>query len=104
MAQMEPVQNPRKNELAHAPLGIVALRQKRYDEAVQHLDVTLSTYIRDGGTYSWETYCLYQHGLALEGAGRQADALARFKTVAGLNFSTVGAALVRKDALAKAGV
>jgi tetratricopeptide (TPR) repeat protein len=102
--EKEFVQNPRKHEPAYLLQGLIALRQSRYVEAVDHFERTLDTYIRDGGNFSLETYLFYNHGLALEGAGRTAEALQRFQQVAAINFSTVGAALVRQDALAKAGM
>lgn len=104
MTQMEPEANPRKNENAYMLQGLIALKQAQYADAVEHLERTLSTYIRDGGNFSFETYMFHLHGLALEGAGRTEEALARFRQVAAINFSTVGAALVRAEALEKAGM
>jgi hypothetical protein len=70
---------------------------------VQNFEQTFATYIRDGGNFSLETYLFHQYGLALEGAGRTADARQYFQRAADNNFSTVGAALIRKDAQAKVG-
>jgi tetratricopeptide (TPR) repeat protein len=100
---MEAVQNPRKNEPALIIRGLSALAQGRHAEAVQNFEQTFSTYIRDGGNFSLETYLFYQLGLALEGAGRTADAQQYFRRAAENNFTTVGAALIRKDAVAKVG-
>ena len=98
---VEAVQNPRKAEPVLILRGLAALGQGRYPEAVQNFEQTFATYIRDGSNFSLETYLFYQFGLALEAAGRAADAQQYFRRAAENNFSTVGAALIRRDALAK---
>jgi tetratricopeptide (TPR) repeat protein len=98
---VESVQNPRRNEPALILRGLGSLAQGRHAEAAQSFEQTFSTYIRDGGNFSLETYLFYQQGLALEGAGRSSDAQQFFRRAAENTFTTVGAALVRKDAQAK---
>jgi tetratricopeptide (TPR) repeat protein len=92
MKLTEPVRNPTKNRPAHAVLGFIALFQKHYDEAIKEF--------LQGDPDN--IYLKYQRALALEGAGRAAEAKTLFKEVANYNFNTSGTALVRGDALARA--
>jgi tetratricopeptide (TPR) repeat protein len=85
--------NPRKDEPAHALLGIVALLQKHYDEALSHFAHANPN----------DIYVTYHRALALEGAGRTDEAKALFREVANYNFNTTGNALVRQDAVKRAG-
>jgi tetratricopeptide (TPR) repeat protein len=85
--------NPRKDEPAHLLLGIVALQQKHYDEALSHFDKANQN----------DVYVTYHRALALEGAGRTDEAKALFREVANYNFNTTGNALVRQDAIKRAG-
>lgn len=80
-----------KNRFAHAILGFSALFQKKYDEAVKEFD--------QGDPDN--AYQKYHRALALEGAGRKAEAKTVFKQVASYNFNSVGYGLVRKDAVAR---
>lgn len=84
--------SPTKNRSAHALLGFVALFEKRYDDAIKEFE--------QGDPDS--IYLRYHRALALEGAGRAAEATALFKDIASHNFNTVGYSLVRKDAIARA--
>jgi tetratricopeptide (TPR) repeat protein len=84
--------SPAKMRPVHNLAGFIALKEKRYDDAVSELELGTPNNI----------YWVYQHALALEGAGRTADAQRLFARVANYYFSNEGTALVRKDALAKA--
>jgi tetratricopeptide (TPR) repeat protein len=86
-------QNPRKMENHHDLMGLIALLERMYPEAVAHYrqaDLT-NMYIR------------YHLALALDGAGQKDEARALCREVASWNFNTAGYALVRKDARARAG-
>lgn len=86
--------NPRKMENHHDLMGLIALLQKKYVQAVEHYrkaDVTNNIYVK------------YHLALALAGAGQNEEARRLFKEVGVWNFNTVQFALVRKDALARAG-
>ncbi len=89
MELMEPDRNPRKNEYAHDLLGLVALLQKKYADAVTHFEQADPN----------DIYTTYHHALALEGAGQRERARELFTKVAGYNFNNAGLALVRKDAI-----
>ncbi|HZF24667.1 MAG TPA: tetratricopeptide repeat protein [Steroidobacteraceae bacterium] len=85
--------NPRKMENYHDLLGLIAYLQKKYPQAVaeyRQADLTI-------------IYNKYHLAMALEAAGQGAEARKLFKEVATWNFNTVGFALVRKDAIARAG-
>jgi tetratricopeptide (TPR) repeat protein len=84
--------NPTKNRYAHAVLGFSAFFQKRYDEAVKEF----------AQADPQNPYSKYFKGLALEGAGRTAEAKAVFREVANYNFNNPGYALVRNDAVKRA--
>lgn len=92
---LEPVSNPRKMEPYHNLMGLIALKEGNYAEAVaqyEQADHRNTMYIR------------YHLGLALAGAGEEERAKEVF-TEAGLwNFNSVGFALMRKDALRRAGL
>jgi tetratricopeptide (TPR) repeat protein len=83
---------PTKNRRAHALLGFVALFEKRYDDALKEFE-------QDDPDSIYQTY---HRALALEGAGRAAEAKALFKEVAGHGFNAPGYGLVREDAIARA--
>ncbi len=86
-------QNPRKMENYHDLMGLISLSQKKYDDAVaQYRKADLTN-----------MYTKYHLALALEGAGQTDEARKVFKEVGSWNFNTAGFALVRKDALARAG-
>jgi tetratricopeptide (TPR) repeat protein len=85
--------NPRKMENYHDLLGLVAYQQKKYPQAVaewRQADLTI-------------IYNKYHLANALEAAGQKDEARKLYKEVAAFNFNTVGFALVRKDAIARAG-
>jgi tetratricopeptide (TPR) repeat protein len=92
MTTVEPSTDPLKNRPAHAVLGYVSLSQEKHDEAIGHFEQANPN----------DPYVMYYHALALEGAGRAADAKPLFQKVAGYNFNSAGLALVRADAIAKA--
>lgn len=87
-----PDRNPNKNRLAHYVLGMVALRQKRYEDAARELNQDIPIIYYD-----------YHLALALEALGRQAEARALYDRVANYYFNNVAFSFVRKDALAKVG-
>ena len=93
MAQMAPDQNPRKNEPAHELLGMTDFLQGNFQAAADHF-----AQANPDDVYIW-----YYRGLALEGAGRTAEAKEFFKRAAGWNFNGSNTALVKKDAARKAG-
>ena len=93
MEHIEPDANPRKNEPAHEVMGLSSLLQGNYEEAVEHYEQT----------NPGDVYAKYHLGLAYEGAGRTEEAQAIFDEVANNNFNFAGYALIRKEALAKAG-
>lgn len=90
---LAPDANPRKLEPMHQLEGFIALYQGKYREAVGHL--------RQGSPF--DPYIKYQLAVATEGAGDAAPAKKLFREVADYNFNAVGFALVRKDAMQKAG-
>ena len=92
MAQVAPNQNPRKNEGAHELLGMADLLQGNYAAADAHL-----AQANPDDVYIW-----YNRGLALEGAGRTAEAKEYFRRAAAWNFNNSSAALVKRDAASKA--
>ncbi len=83
--------NPRKLEAYHELLGLIALEQEAFADAVEHYrqaDLT-SMYVK------------YHLGLAEEGAGNEAGATEIFREVSEWNFNSVGYALVRQETTAK---
>ncbi|MDX1530292.1 MAG: tetratricopeptide repeat protein, partial [Rhodothermales bacterium] len=89
---VEPDANPRKMEPVHEIRGIVALEQGDYNAAVEHL--------RQGNVEN-DIYIRYHLAQALEGAGETDEAMELYNDVATWNFNGVGAALTRRDAMAK---
>jgi tetratricopeptide (TPR) repeat protein len=86
-------QNPRKMENYHDLMGLISLSQKKYSEAVaeyRKADLT-------------NMYTKYHLALSLQGAGQADEARKIFKEVGSWNFNTAGFALIRKDALSRAG-
>jgi tetratricopeptide (TPR) repeat protein len=100
MKLVESSPNPASNVPAHEILGLVALLQGSYDEAAQHYGraVELQLGMPQQGT---DAYLSYHYALALEGAGRTAEAQELFRRVAGIYFNDAGAALVHEEARAK---
>jgi Tfp pilus assembly protein PilF len=84
--------DPQKDQPAHAILGVLALEQKDYKGAVSHLDQANPN----------DIYLMYERALALEGAGRSADAKALFGKVAQYNFNGADVAVVRAEARKRA--
>ena len=85
--------NVRKMENYHDLMGIIFLREEKYDEAVEHY--------RQANLNAM--YTKYHLARALEGAGKTDEAKALYREVANWNFNSVGYALVRKDAMARGG-
>ncbi len=83
--------NPRRLENYHDLMGLIALKAKDYNKAVEHY----------GQANPNNMYSKYHLALAYEGAGRMTEARELFREVANWNFNSVGYALVRKDAIAK---
>lgn len=88
-----PDQSPRKNEPAHELLGMADLLEGKYASAANHFAEANPN----------DIYVAYHRGLALEGAGRSAEAKPFFKRVGGWNFNSAETALVKKDAARRAG-
>jgi tetratricopeptide (TPR) repeat protein len=84
--------DPQKDQPAHAILGVLALEQKDYSGAVQHL----------GQANPNDIYLMYERALALEGAGRSSEAKALFGKIARFNFNGADVAIVRADAVKRA--
>lgn len=92
---LESVSNPRKMEPYHNLMGLIALKEGNYAAAVaqyEQADHRNTMYIR------------YHLGLALAGAGEEERAIEVFKEAGLWNFNSVGFALMRKDALRRAGL
>lgn len=86
-------QNPRKNEAAHELLGMADLLEGNNTSAASHYAQADQN----------DIYVVYHEALALEGAGRTAEARALFRRVAGYNFNGADTALLKKEAARKAG-
>ncbi|MFN2637887.1 MAG: hypothetical protein ABR585_12750 [Gemmatimonadaceae bacterium] len=93
MQKVAPNQNPRKNEGAHEVLGMADLLQGNFQSAAGHLAEANPD----------DIYVTYNRALALEGAGRTAEAKALFRRVAGWNFNGADTALIKKDAARRGG-
>jgi tetratricopeptide (TPR) repeat protein len=91
MALMAPDQSPRKNESAHEVLAMTDLLQGNFQSADGHFAEA-----DPDDVYLW-----YHRGLALEGAGRTAEAKQYFRRAAGWNFNGSNTALVKRDAQKK---
>jgi len=85
--------NPRRLETYHALAGLIELRKGNHAGAVEHYRQANLT----------DEYTRYHLALALEGAGQTEEAKKIFGEVAAFNFNSVGFALVRADALKRAG-
>jgi tetratricopeptide (TPR) repeat protein len=92
MSLVEADTDPNKNRPAHEVMGLAALMNKDYDEAVAQYEQTDPA----------DIYARYHLGLAYEGAGNAEAAQAIFDDVAKHNFNFAGYALIRKDVLARA--
>jgi hypothetical protein len=83
--------NPRKLEPYHELLGLIALRQKRYEQAVvefRQADLT-------------QLHNKYHLAQALEATRATDEANRLYREVAFNNFNTVDFALLRREALKK---
>lgn len=90
---VDPDPNPRKLEPYHDLMGLIALRQGEFAKAVKHYEQANPGFM----------YSRYHLALALEGAGEAERAQALFREVGEWNFNSVGFALVRREALSRAG-
>ena len=81
--------DPQKDQPAHAILGVLALEQKDYADAETHFAQANPN----------DMYVVYERALALEGAGRRAEAKALFRKIARFNFNAASVAVVRADAV-----
>jgi tetratricopeptide (TPR) repeat protein len=86
--------NPRKMEPYHYVMGMVYLKQDNYEKAAEHLRQA---------NYENSMYIRYHLALAEEGVGNAEEAKAFFADVAGYNFNSVGFALLRGEAVERAG-
>lgn len=93
MTQVAQDQSPRKNEGAHELLGMADLLQGNFQSAVGHFAEANPD----------DIYVTYHRALALEGAGRTAEAKELFRRVAGWNFNGSDTALVKGEAARKIG-
>jgi tetratricopeptide (TPR) repeat protein len=85
--------NARKMEPVHEVLGLIELRKKNWKKAIAELKLADQTQLHN-------KFLLAQ---ALEGAGQKDDAMKLYKEVSVNNFNTVDFALLRGEALKKAG-
>ena len=83
--------NPTAGRPGHDLLAMIALKQKRYADAVREFAQGNSDHI----------YMNYWHAVALEALGKQVEAQQLYQKVASFYFNNVGVGLVRKQALAK---
>ncbi len=93
MRLVAPDQNPRKNEGAHELLGMADYLEGHNTSAANHFAQADPN----------DIYITYHRALALERANRPEEAKAFFRRVAGYNFNGSGTALVKKDAVKRAG-
>ncbi len=93
-ALLEPDRNPLRFQGYHQLLGMIALEQGKPEEAIAHLsEANLN-----------DEFVNYLMAVAQEGAGNTEEATRLFTQVANFNFNSVGYALVRQDAMKKAGM
>jgi tetratricopeptide (TPR) repeat protein len=85
--------NPRRLEAYHSLLGLIELRKGNHQAAIEHYRQANLT----------DEYTRYHLALALEGAGQSEEAKKIFAEVGAFNFNSVGFALVRADAMKRAG-
>jgi len=85
-------QSPRKNEPAHEVLALTDFLQGNFQSAADHY-----TEANPDDVYLW-----YYRGLALDAAGKKAEAKELFKRAAGWNFNGAQTALVKSDASKRA--
>lgn len=80
--------DPQKDQRSHAILGVLALEQKDFKAAADHLAAANPN----------DPYLMYEHAVALDGAGRSADAKALFKQIAQYNFNAPTVPVARREA------
>jgi Tfp pilus assembly protein PilF len=80
--------NPRKNEGAHGLMALADYFEGHAESSLVHFDEVSPD----------NQYYNYYHALALEKAGKTAEAQVLFKRVASRNFSTAAVALTKKSA------
>lgn len=92
-ALLEADANPRRFETYHALRGLIDLLQERYAAAIDHLEQADLE----------EIYVKYHLALAHQGAGDTERAEELFREVGEWNFNSVDFAILRRDALRRAG-
>ena len=90
---LEPIKDNRKLEGYEHDMGMLAMAQKNYGDAVSHFE-------KGSPTDTYNKYCLAK---ANEAAGNKDKATALYKEVAAYNFNEVGNALVRNEVKKKLG-
>lgn len=80
--------DPQKDQRTHAILGVLALEQKDFKAASEHLTQANPN----------DPYIMFEHALALEGAGRSAEAKALFKEISRYNFNGPTVPVARREA------
>lgn len=84
---LEPIKDNRKLEGYEHDMGMLAMAQKNYAEAISHFE-------KGNPIDTYNKYCLAK---ANEAAGNKDKASALYKEVAAYNFNEVGNALVRNE-------
>ena len=84
---MEPIKDSRKLEGYEHDMGMLAMAQKKYSDAISHFE-------KANPIDTYNKYCLAK---ANEAAGNKDKATALYKEVAAYNFNEVGNALVRNE-------
>lgn len=84
--------DPQKDQPAHAILGVLALQQKEFATAASQLAQASPN----------NMFIAYERALALDGAGKKAEAKALFRKVAQFNFNSADEAATRSDAVKRA--
>jgi len=82
------IKDPQKDQRANAILGVLALEQKDFKAASGHLTAANPN----------DIYLMYEHALALDGAGRSAEAKALFKQISQFNFNGPTVPVARREA------
>lgn len=88
---MEPVKNPFKMNNYEFALGYMAMKQKNYSDAVNHL----------GSIIQPSVYHKYWLAMADEGAGNKEKANVLYKEISDFNFNGIDYALIRKEVKTK---
>ncbi len=81
--------DPQKDQPAHAILGMIALQAKDYAAAASHLAEANPN----------DMFVVYERAVALDAAGKPAEAKALFRKIAQYNFNSPGEAVARADAV-----